>query len=369
MPIYNHTVPSSWYDHISPLQGLHERAGIGHRVLPVQRHARADERRPRAQGVQPRRGQGGARAAQAVGEGAHRLRSRRDLPGLSLSRRATSSTSRAPARCWPKPASATRSGNYDPSTFPQRQVEVLYNTAESNRVTAEFMQAQWRQNLGITVQLRNMEFRTFLGARNRREYRGIARAGWVGDYMDPVTFLDLFSTPDGNNGTGWFVPEYAKMLSDANREPGSGEALCNAREAPSGICCEAQPIIPLLTSRHQLVEEAVRAGDVRQSGHAFTHGSTCTSNTTRRSGTDPGSTCCDSSCAGCWSTVPIVLVVVSTDMGADPHGARQLLHRRATPASGGRAEHPREVRARSAVVRAVRPHAGQHRSRRLRQSR
>ena len=138
-------------------------------------------------------------------------------------------------------------GQYDPSTFPQTSIEVLYNTAENNRVTAEFMQAQWRQNLGITVQLRNMEFRTFLGVRNRREYKGIARAGWVGDYMDPVTFLDLFSTPEGNNGTGWFTPEYARMLADANREPDPARRYAMLAKAESYLLA-AQPVLPLLTT-------------------------------------------------------------------------------------------------------------------------
>jgi oligopeptide transport system substrate-binding protein len=138
-------------------------------------------------------------------------------------------------------------GEYDAARFPQSSIEVLYNTAEGNRVTAEFMQAQWRQNLGITVQLRNMEFRTFLGVRNRREYRGIARAGWVGDYLDPMTFLDLFSTPGGNNGTGWFEPKYAGMLVTANREADPAKRFALLAEAERYLL-DAQPVIPLLTS-------------------------------------------------------------------------------------------------------------------------
>jgi oligopeptide transport system substrate-binding protein len=137
-------------------------------------------------------------------------------------------------------------GQFDPSRFPSNQVEVLYNTNENNRMVAEFLQAQWRQNLGITVTLRNMEFRTFVPVRNKREYRGIARAGWVGDYMDPMTFLDLFSTPDGNNGTGWFVPAYAQMLKDANREQDPAtrfELLARAER----YMLDAQPVLPLYT--------------------------------------------------------------------------------------------------------------------------
>lgn len=137
-------------------------------------------------------------------------------------------------------------GQYDPSTFPARDVEILYNTSESNRQMAEFVQAQWKQNLGITVPLRNMEFRTFLVARANLEYKGAARSGWIGDYMDPYTFLNLFSTPTGNNGTGWWDPAYVRMLEDANRtlDPAKRYELLAKAEA---YLLDVQPIIPLLT--------------------------------------------------------------------------------------------------------------------------
>ena len=98
-------------------------------------------------------------------------------------------------------------------------MELIYNTTERNRQIAEFVQAQWKQNLGLTVPLRNMEWRTFLDYRAKLEYKGVARAGWVGDYMDPFTFLDLFTTAAGDNGTGWSTPNYVAMLQAANREP------------------------------------------------------------------------------------------------------------------------------------------------------
>ena len=138
------------------------------------------------------------------------------------------------------------SGKYDPAKFPAQNVEILYNTAESNRQVSEFIQAQWKQNLGVTVPLRNMEFRTYLVARSNKEYKGFARAGWVGDYMDPYTFLDLFSTPTGNNASGWWDPEYVRMLEEANRmlDPQKRYELLAKAEA---FLLDVQPVIPLLT--------------------------------------------------------------------------------------------------------------------------
>ncbi len=109
-------------------------------------------------------------------------------------------------------------GGYACPSFPIDKVNLTYNTAESNQKVAEFVQAQWKQNLGITFPLKNMEFKTFLPFRSAVEYQGAVRNGWVGDYMDPFTFLNLFYSPQNDGATGWYDPKYDKMLDDANKE-------------------------------------------------------------------------------------------------------------------------------------------------------
>ncbi|HEX5706287.1 MAG TPA: peptide ABC transporter substrate-binding protein [Pyrinomonadaceae bacterium] len=139
------------------------------------------------------------------------------------------------------------SGKFDPSKFPITEVELTYNTAESNRQVAEFVQAQWKQNLGLTIPLKNMEWKTFLQTRANLEYKGFGRAGWVGDYMDPYTFLALFSTIGGDNGTGWFDPKYVEMLKKANSAPSQAERYKLLAEAEKYLLDE-QPVIPLQTN-------------------------------------------------------------------------------------------------------------------------
>ena len=107
---------------------------------------------------------------------------------------------------------------YSCTKFPVDVVTLTYNTAESNQKVAEFVQAQWKQNLGITVPLKNMEFKTFLPYRSAVEYQGAVRNGWVGDYMDPFTFLNLFYSPQNDGATGWWDPKFDKLLDDANKE-------------------------------------------------------------------------------------------------------------------------------------------------------
>ena len=126
------------------------------------------------------------------------------------------------------------------------QVDLTYNTAESNKAVAEFVQAQWKQNLGITIPLKNMEWKTFLSYRKKLEYNGMARAGWVGDYMDPFTFLNLFYSETNDSSTGWWDPKYDKMLDAANNELDATKRFEMLARAEFMVMQE-QPVIPLQT--------------------------------------------------------------------------------------------------------------------------
>lgn len=139
------------------------------------------------------------------------------------------------------------SGNYDASKFPVDQVEIAYNTSESNRFIAELIQAQWKQNLGLTVPLKNMETKTYVNYATKLEYKGFARLGYAADYVDPYSFLSVFATAGGDNGTGWSSPRFKELLDKANQTLDTNERYRMLAEAESLFLSE-QPIIPLVTS-------------------------------------------------------------------------------------------------------------------------
>lgn len=161
-------------------------------------------------------------------------------------------------------------GNYEPEKFPIGDVEITYNTSESNKQVAEFIQAQWKQNLGLTVPLKNMEFKTFLPLRSKLEYKGIAQGAWSADYMDPFTFLNLFYTDGADNATGWSDPKYTRMLDDANRtlDPQKRYELLAQAET---LLLDAQPIIPLMTTATNWVKKPYVKGMYPNAGtlHAW----------------------------------------------------------------------------------------------------
>lgn len=138
-------------------------------------------------------------------------------------------------------------GNFDSKKFPVDQVELTFNPAGANQQVAEFVQAQWKQNLGLTIPLKTMEFKTFLVAQSKLDYKGIARSGWVADYMDPFNFLWLYYTPTGNNGTGWWDQRYVDLLDEANRQTDQQKRYELIAKAEA-MALEAQPVIPLTTN-------------------------------------------------------------------------------------------------------------------------
>ena len=138
-------------------------------------------------------------------------------------------------------------GAFKCPTFPVDKVNLNYNTAESNRAVAEFVQAQWKQNLGITIPLKNMEFKTFLPMLNKVEYDGFGRRGWIGDYMDPFTFLGLFYTKANDGATGWWSQEYDDLLTKSNAELNPEKRFELMAEAEFKMM-QDQPVIPLMTN-------------------------------------------------------------------------------------------------------------------------
>lgn len=91
---------------------------------------------------------------------------------------------------------------------------VLYNTMETHKKIAEVVADQLRRNLNLNVSAYNQEWQSYQQSTHSMDY-DLARAAWVGDYLDPNTFLDLWLTNGGNNQTGWGSPVYDQLLEAA----------------------------------------------------------------------------------------------------------------------------------------------------------
>lgn len=123
-------------------------------------------------------------------------------------------------------------------------ISVLYNTDDAHRQIAEFIQQQLKENLNINVVLENQEWATYLANRNSGNFQ-IARAGWVGDYQDPNTFLDMFITGAGMNGGKYSNAEYDALIQQAATMAAGEERFNVLKQAENILINQDQAIIPL----------------------------------------------------------------------------------------------------------------------------
>jgi|TARA_B100000900_G_scaffold415781_1_gene447165 oligopeptide transport system substrate-binding protein len=124
-------------------------------------------------------------------------------------------------------------------------LEILFNTSEDHRKIALAVQQMWQSALGINVELVNMDWKVYLSRESSGDFQ-ISRAGWIGDYEDPNTFIDLMMPGRGNNKTGWANAEYAKLVDKANETLNQNERYDLFRQAEA-ILMDELPIIPIYT--------------------------------------------------------------------------------------------------------------------------
>jgi oligopeptide transport system substrate-binding protein len=126
--------------------------------------------------------------------------------------------------------------------------ELLLGSSENHRLTAEAIQEMWRRELGVQVRLVSQEFKSVLAQRRTGDYQ-ILFSDWVGDYLDPNTFLDVWRSDSGNNYTGWSNPAYDSLLRSASltTDPAARFALFQQAEK---LLLDAAPLAPLYYNSH-----------------------------------------------------------------------------------------------------------------------
>ena len=126
------------------------------------------------------------------------------------------------------------------SNFPRYTILI---SSSGSRAAVESLQAMWRQNLGIIFDIRSMDFGSYISAQQSLDY-DVALAAWTGDYLDPTTFLLMWTEGNGNNNTGWHSPEYEALLDKAAHQADPAQRFELFRQAER-MLMEQQPIAPI----------------------------------------------------------------------------------------------------------------------------
>lgn len=133
-------------------------------------------------------------------------------------------------------------GYPDGKGFPK--MTYIYNTNELHKKIAEWLQQQWKKNLGIDIELQNMEWNSFLAKRQANDFE-LARAAWVGDYKDPSNFLELLLSDSGNNDGRYNNAEFDALVKKAATMPAGKERMKVLEKAENIAIDQDAAVIPM----------------------------------------------------------------------------------------------------------------------------
>lgn len=157
------------------------------------------------------------------------------------------------ANCEEARALLAEAGYPDGEGFPV--VEYLYNTSDAHKAVAEALQYMWEEELGVKVTLNNQEWAAFLQTRKDGDY-SIARNGWIADYNDPISFLDMWMTGGGNNDAQYANEEYDSLIKEAKTTTDVKERMELLHKAEDKIIGEDNALAPLYfyTQKYMLAD-------------------------------------------------------------------------------------------------------------------
>ncbi|HSJ38652.1 MAG TPA: peptide ABC transporter substrate-binding protein, partial [Planococcus sp. (in: firmicutes)] len=135
-------------------------------------------------------------------------------------------------------------------------VTITYSTNDTHQIIAETLQDQFKQTLGVDVELQNVESSVFAADQKEFKYQ-MSRSSFLHDYADPVNALESFITGSSMNRTQWSNAEFDKLIADAKAETDSAarrEILIEAEK----ILMDEMPIFPIyFYNQVQLDKEGV----------------------------------------------------------------------------------------------------------------
>ena len=119
----------------------------------------------------------------------------------------------------------------------------MYNLSSTNKAIAEALQAMWKQNLGVEVELSNEEWKVFVNTRRQKNF-DIARHSYLVDFFDAGSLLELWQTGVPENVAGYANEEYDALIKDSLKQMDRAKRIEDMHKAEQ-ILMREMPVCPL----------------------------------------------------------------------------------------------------------------------------
>ena len=145
---------------------------------------------------------------------------------------------------------------------PKRSITLWYNEDPAHKDIAVAVQSMWKE-LGIDVTLKAQEFAQYLEFLGPPPNKAVDayRLGWIGDYVDAMNFLELWTTGSGNNNTNFSDKSYDQLVAQARNTPDNAKRyeLYNQLEQKMFGEDGSVPLIPIYWYTYtQLEKESIK---------------------------------------------------------------------------------------------------------------
>jgi oligopeptide transport system substrate-binding protein len=105
---------------------------------------------------------------------------------------------------------AVAEGAFDP----KETIVYNFNTDDAHKAIAEACGQDWKNVLGLDITLANQEWNTYTNGLGEHKF-GVARLGWIADYNDPITYLELMVTGNAYNYGLFSNPDYDSVIKES----------------------------------------------------------------------------------------------------------------------------------------------------------
>lgn len=135
--------------------------------------------------------------------------------------------------------------------FNKKGFVLIYNTNETHKKVTQAIQEMWSKNLGAEIQIENTDFQVMIDRGKKGDFN-LARYGWIGDFRDPMTMIDLWETDSPNNWGKYSNPEFDKLIKSGKEGTDVAQRMEDIKSAEK-ILLDDAVVMPLYFNKLQYV--------------------------------------------------------------------------------------------------------------------
>ncbi|GAA0317364.1 peptide ABC transporter substrate-binding protein [Bacillus carboniphilus] len=148
------------------------------------------------------------------------------------------------------------------------EIDFLTMASQRDKDIAQAIQSMWKENLGVEVSIRTMESKVYWDELENGNF-AIARDGWTGDYLDPMTNLTLFESINTADDSRWVNKEYDALMEENRAITDQEKRMANYAKAEQ-ILMDEMSVIPLYFYEDSyLVKPHVKGVTKNYIGHTY----------------------------------------------------------------------------------------------------